>query len=65
MLKNILFFKSLPKRADILPLLIFRWLIVVTQVICIAVLLVGTFDIVLNNVRESREDSLRTIIKSE
>lgn len=35
------------------------------QAICITVLLVGTFDIVLNNVGEPREGSLGTIIKSE
>lgn len=38
---------------------------VVMQAICIVVLLVGTFDIVLNNVGEPREGSLGTIIKSE
>ncbi|SQI65646.1 Uncharacterised protein [Salmonella enterica subsp. diarizonae] len=38
---------------------------VVVQAICITVLMVGTFDVVLNNVGEPREGSLGTIIKSE
>ncbi len=38
---------------------------VVMQTICIMVLLVGTFDIVLNNVGEPRECSLGTIIITE
>ncbi|ECR5064071.1 hypothetical protein JZC82_000119 [Salmonella enterica subsp. enterica serovar 4,[5],12:i:-] len=48
----------------ILPLIIFKWLMVVMQAICIIVLLVGTFDIVLNNVGEPREGSLGSIIKN-
>ncbi|EDA8687204.1 hypothetical protein A4L51_00645 [Salmonella enterica subsp. enterica serovar Newport] len=48
----------------ILPLFIFKWLMVVMQAICIIVLLVGTFDIVLNNVGEPREGSLGSIIKN-
>lgn len=38
---------------------------VVMQVICITVLLVGTFDVVLNNIGEPREGSLGTIIRNE
>ncbi|EAQ6832106.1 hypothetical protein AVW25_12575 [Salmonella enterica] len=34
-------------------------------VICITVLLVGTFDVVLNNIGEPREGSLGTIIRNE
>ncbi|ENU7737435.1 hypothetical protein ACE3YX_004085 [Salmonella enterica] len=65
MLKKISFFKKSVYWTEILPFIIFRWLMVVMQVICIVVLLVGTFDIVLNNVGEPREGSLGTIIKSE
>lgn len=38
---------------------------VMIQAICIIVLLVGTFDIVLNNVGEPREGSLGAIIITE
>ncbi|EAP6363961.1 hypothetical protein EI752_08925 [Salmonella enterica] len=65
MLKKILFFKKTVYWTKILPFIIFRWLMVVVQAICITVLLVGTFDVVLNNVGEPREGSLGTIIKSE
>ncbi|EBK5906221.1 hypothetical protein R4U18_004711 [Salmonella enterica] len=65
MLKKILFFKKTVYWTEILPFIIFRWLMVVVQAICIIVLLVGTFDVVLNNVGEPREGSLGTIIKSE
>ncbi|EJJ3919053.1 hypothetical protein NI479_000988 [Salmonella enterica] len=65
MLKKIPFFNKPVYWAEILPFIIFRWLMVVMQAICIVVLLVGTFDIVLNNVGEPREGSLGTIIKSE
>ncbi|ECA0405351.1 hypothetical protein EIL26_26415 [Salmonella enterica subsp. enterica serovar Newport] len=65
MLKKILFFKKSVYWTEILPFIIFRWLMVVVQAICITVLLVSTFDVVLNNVGEPREGSLGTIIKSE
>ncbi|EBB9312850.1 hypothetical protein CPK96_00110 [Salmonella enterica] len=65
MLKKILFFKKTVYWTEILPFIIFRWLMVVVQAICITVLMVGTFDVVLNNVGEPREGSLGTIIKSE
>ncbi|ECC5192395.1 hypothetical protein B5864_17790 [Salmonella enterica] len=65
MLKKISFFKRSVYWTEMLPFIIFRWLMVVMQAICIVVLLVGTFDIVLNNVGEPREGSLGTIIKSE
>ncbi|EBR6785546.1 hypothetical protein PXZ29_001121 [Salmonella enterica] len=65
MLKKILFFKKTVYWTEILPFIIFRWLMVVVQAICITVLLVGIFDVVLNNVGEPREGSLGTIIKSE
>lgn len=35
------------------------------QIVCVVVVLVGTFDIVLNNVGEPREGSLGTLIISE
>ncbi|EAS0547109.1 hypothetical protein AB2475_14635 [Salmonella enterica] len=65
MLNKILFFKKSGHHAEILPFLIFNWLMVVVQVICLAVLLVGTFDIVLHNVGEPVEGSLGTITRSE
>ncbi|MGG5964501.1 hypothetical protein ACQSFK_19190 [Salmonella enterica] len=65
MLKKIPFFKKSVYWAEILPFLIFNWLMIIVQVICIAVLLVGTFDIILNNVGEPVEGSLGTIIRSE
>ncbi|EEP5311810.1 hypothetical protein OFK37_002407 [Salmonella enterica] len=65
MLKKTPFFKKTVYWSEILPFIIFRWLMIVMQAICIIVLLIGTFDIVLNNVGEPREGSLGTIIKSE
>ncbi|EEG5674687.1 hypothetical protein G3G77_004760 [Salmonella enterica] len=65
MLKKTQFFKKPAHWTDILPIIIFRWLIIVMQVICIAVLLVGMFDIVLNNVGESVYGSLGTLFKCE
>ncbi|EAA1980181.1 hypothetical protein G3601_002491 [Salmonella enterica] len=65
MLKKTPFFKNPVYWTEILPFIIFRWLMVVMQTICIMVLLVGTFDIVLNNVGEPREGSLGTIIITE
>lgn len=38
---------------------------VVVQAICITVLLVGTFDVVLNNVGESVSGSLGTLSRKE
>ncbi len=65
MLKKIPFFKKAGYRTEILPFLIFNWLMIVVQIICIAVLLVGTFDVVLNNVGEPVDGSLGTITRSE
>ncbi|ECE6263705.1 hypothetical protein T072_23345 [Salmonella enterica subsp. enterica] len=65
MLKKIPFLKKSGYRTEILPFLIFNWLMIVVQIICIAVLLVGTFDVVLNNVGEPVEGSLGTITRSE
>ncbi|EDJ2552966.1 hypothetical protein CE665_00870 [Salmonella enterica subsp. enterica serovar Poona] len=65
MLKKISFFKKSVYWTEILPFLIFNWLMIVVQVICIAVLLVGTFDIILNNVGGPVEGSLGTIIRNE
>ncbi|EBZ1027319.1 hypothetical protein D7O18_22065 [Salmonella enterica subsp. enterica serovar Muenchen] len=65
MLKKTPFFKKSGYRTEILPFLIFNWLVAVMQVICIVVLLVGTFDIILNNVGEPVEGSLGTITRSE
>ncbi|EAB5741491.1 hypothetical protein D5O23_25135 [Salmonella enterica subsp. enterica] len=65
MLKKVLFFKKPIYWSEILPFIIFRWLMVVMQVICITVLLVSTFDVVLNNIGEPQEGSLGTIIRNE
>lgn len=65
MLKKIPFFKKSVYLAEILPFIIFRWLMIVMQAICIVVLLVGTFDVVLNNVGEPRDGSLGTITINE
>ncbi|EAB9446470.1 hypothetical protein CSU32_19650 [Salmonella enterica subsp. diarizonae] len=65
MLKKVLFFKKPIYWSETLPFIIFRWLMVVMQVICITVLLVGTFDVVLNNIGEPREGSLSTITRNE
>ncbi len=50
MLKKTPFFKKSVYWAEILPFLIFNWLIIIVQVICIVVFLVGTFEVVLNNI---------------
>ncbi|EAV3687955.1 TPA: hypothetical protein PAP86_001455 [Salmonella enterica] len=65
MLKKIPFFKKSVYWTEILPFIIFRWLMVVMQAICIVVLLVGTFDIVLNNIGEPDSGSLGTLSRSE
>ncbi|ECD6340854.1 hypothetical protein E2M60_05230 [Salmonella enterica subsp. enterica serovar Newport] len=65
MLKKVPYFKKPIYWSEILPFIIFRWLIIVMQVLCITVLLVGTFDIVLNNIGEPREGSLGTIIRNK
>lgn len=65
MLKKIPFFKKSGYRTEILPFLIFNWLIIVVKIICIAVLLTGTFDIILNNVGEPVEGALGTITTNE
>ncbi|ECK2138571.1 hypothetical protein FQW43_01760 [Salmonella enterica subsp. enterica serovar Enteritidis] len=65
MLKKIPFFKKPGYLTEILPFLIFNWLMIVVQIICVVVVLVGTFDIILNNVGEPVEGSLGTITRSE
>ncbi|HFE7524030.1 TPA: hypothetical protein ACGAD2_004700 [Salmonella enterica subsp. enterica serovar Newport] len=65
MLKKIPFFKKSGYRAEILPFLIFRSVMIAMQIVCVVVLLVGTFDLILNNVGEPREGSLGTITRSE
>ncbi|ECF2145174.1 hypothetical protein AH089_18140 [Salmonella enterica subsp. enterica serovar Enteritidis] len=65
MLKKISFFKKSVYWTEILPFIIFRWLMVVMQAICIVVLLVGTFDIVLHNVGEPISGSLGTLSRKE
>lgn len=65
MLKKILFFKKSVYWTEILPFIIFRWLMVVVQAICITVLMVGTFDVVLNNVGEPVSGSLGTLSRKE
>ncbi|ECD7240552.1 hypothetical protein E5103_03550 [Salmonella enterica subsp. enterica serovar Florida] len=44
------FFKNSADKTEVLLFLIFYWLMVVMPIICIMGLLVGTFDVVLNNV---------------
>ncbi len=58
MLTKIPFFKKSRYLTEILPFLIFRSVMIAMQIICIVVILVGTFDVVLNNVGESGEGSL-------
>ncbi|AXC71954.1 hypothetical protein DOE59_10425 [Salmonella enterica subsp. diarizonae serovar 48:i:z] len=65
MLKKIPFFKKSVYRSEILPFLIFRSVMIAMQIICVVVIVVGTFDIILHNVGEPREGSLGTIIRSK
>ncbi|EJI1743772.1 hypothetical protein NDG12_000669 [Salmonella enterica] len=65
MLKKISFLKKSVYWTEILPFIIFRWLMVVVQAICITVLMVGTFDVVLNNVGEPVSGSLGTLSRKE
>ncbi|AXC73845.1 hypothetical protein DOE59_21160 [Salmonella enterica subsp. diarizonae serovar 48:i:z] len=65
MLKKTPFFKIVGSQTEILPFLIFRSIMIAVQIFCIAVLLNGAFDIVLNNIGDLREGSLGTIIRSE
>ncbi|EIQ6925279.1 hypothetical protein LVO39_001458 [Salmonella enterica] len=65
MLKKTPFFKKSGYLTEILPFLIFRSVMIAMQIVCVVVVLVGTFDIVLNNVGEPREGSLGTLIISE
>lgn len=65
MLKKIQFFKKSGYLTEVLPFLIFRSVMIAMQIVCVVVVLVGTFDIVLNNVGEPREGSLGTLIISE
>lgn len=60
MLKKTPLFKRLVFRTEILPFHIFKSLMVLMQVICVVVLLVGTFDIVLNNIGGSVPGSTGT-----
>ncbi|EAA7987829.1 hypothetical protein CJ745_21430 [Salmonella enterica subsp. enterica] len=48
-------------KIQIKPLFIFRWLIRIMQVICIAVVLLGTFDIVLYNSGEPESGDTGTL----
>ncbi|EKO4097406.1 hypothetical protein ABCJ02_003941 [Salmonella enterica] len=65
MLKKTPFFKKSGYLTEILPFLIFRSVMIAMQIVCVVVVLVGTFGIVLNNVGEPREGSLGTLIISE
>ncbi|EDQ3858126.1 hypothetical protein AAA88_004683 [Salmonella enterica subsp. diarizonae] len=65
MLNKIPFFKRRGYHAEILPFLIFRSVMIAMQIVCVVVLLVGTFDLILNNVGGSREGSLGTLSRSE
>lgn len=65
MLKKIPFFKKSGYRTEILPFLIFRSVMIAMQIICVVVVLVGTFYIVLNNAGEPQEGSPGTLIRNE
>ncbi|EAP0946951.1 hypothetical protein B7802_29070 [Salmonella enterica] len=65
MLKKTPFFKKSGYRTEILPFLIFRSVMIAMHIICVVVVLVGTFDTILNNVGEPREGSPGTLIISE
>ncbi|EAQ6106215.1 hypothetical protein DRK59_24030 [Salmonella enterica subsp. diarizonae] len=65
MLKKTQFFKKSGYQAEILPLRIFRWLMLTMQAVCIVVFLVGTFEVVLNNIGEPGEGPFDTIIRNE
>lgn len=65
MLKKIPFFKKSGYLTEILPFLIFRSVMIAMQIICVVVVLVGTFDSILHNVGEPREGSLGTLTRSE
>ncbi|EBC2121934.1 hypothetical protein CWD08_21355 [Salmonella enterica] len=61
MLKRIPFFNDMTGKKQMQPLLIFRWLIRVMQVICITVALLGTLDIVLYNSGEPESGDTGTL----
>lgn len=65
MLNKIPFFKKSAYWMEILPFLIFRSVMMAMQIVCIVVLLVSTFELILNNVGEPKEGSLGTLNKSE
>lgn len=65
MLKKIPFFKKSVYRAEILPLLIFRSIMIAVQIVCVVVLLVGTFEVALNNIGAPVSGSLGTLNKIE
>ncbi|ECM8010491.1 hypothetical protein YF83_12450 [Salmonella enterica subsp. enterica serovar Newport] len=65
MLKKIPFFKKSRYRAEILPFLIFRSVMIAMQVVCVVVLLVGTFEVALNNIGDPVSGSLGTITRGE
>ncbi|EAU6885455.1 hypothetical protein EF68_001130 [Salmonella enterica subsp. enterica] len=65
MLKKSPFFKKSGYLTKILPFLIFRSMMIAMQIICVVVVLIGTFDIIHHNVGEPREGSLGTLTRIE
>ncbi|ECG5644749.1 hypothetical protein E1K64_24015 [Salmonella enterica subsp. enterica serovar Poona] len=65
MLKKIPFFKKQVYRKEILPFLIFRSVMIAMQIVCVVVVLFGTFDIILHNVGDPGEGATGTITRSE
>ncbi|EBR3308734.1 hypothetical protein GBF45_05590 [Salmonella enterica subsp. enterica] len=65
MLKKSPFFKKSGYLTEILPFLIFRSMMIAMQIICVVVVLIGTFDIILHNVGEPWEGSLGTLTRIE
>ncbi|EIK0049916.1 hypothetical protein LJS53_003437 [Salmonella enterica] len=59
------FFKNSVDKTEFLLFLIFYWLMVVMPIICIMALLVGTFDIALNNVGESVSGLVGSLSRGE
>ncbi|EBP4585643.1 hypothetical protein VH79_20990 [Salmonella enterica] len=65
MSKNIPFFKNKTYMTEYLPILVFRWLMIATQIICILILLVSIFYVVLTNTGKPVNGSLGTFINKD
>ncbi|EAQ6132276.1 hypothetical protein AXA88_27065 [Salmonella enterica] len=65
MLKKIPFFKNKMYLTEDLPLQVFKWLMIATQIICIVVLLVSIFYVVLTNTGSPVSGSLGTFIDKD